>query len=126
MEYFGNGTSNPHNWRDHIYGHGPAIYILALVVLGLIIFFAARAPIKTTVYTLSPRQSAWNACTAAVEKQLGLAPAEAEEFSPVAVTLLGENKYQADVHYPGKNVTRTCTVEQTPGGKWQVVSSQAK
>jgi hypothetical protein len=126
MGFFGIGPVHRENWRDHLYGRTRAFWVIAVIALGLLIFFASRAPIKTTVYSLSPRQNAWNACTASVEKELGLLAADAAEFRPIAVTLLAENRYQVDVRYPGKNAAQTCTVENTPDGKWQVVSREPK
>jgi hypothetical protein len=123
---FGIGPVHRENWRDHLYGRTPAFWIIVVIALGVLIFFASRAPVKTTVYNLSPRQSAWNTCTSAVEKELGLAAADAAEYRPIAVTLLAEDRYQVEVHYPQKNAAQICTVENTPDGKWQVLSRQAK
>ena len=123
---FGYGNVHPENWRNFIYGRSRAFYIIAIIVIGLLIYAASQLPEKTTSYTASPRENAWAACTMFVEKQQGVSASEAEKYYPLGVTLLGEDRYQVDVHYAKLNTFYRCELKNTPDGNWQLISVKAK
>lgn len=114
------------NWRNLTYGRPYVVIILGVVVLALSMFVLSRLPPKKTTYFTNPKEIAWSTCTQAVEEQTGVPASDADEFSPIKVTLLSEDHYQMDVRYAKENASYRCEVKAASNGDWQLISVRMK
>lgn len=73
--------------------------------------------------TSNPSEQSWYACTAFIERQVGLSILDAQRYNPGGVVSLGGNQYKVTVFYAEPGSFYECTVLRHPDdGDWELLS----
>lgn len=67
-------------------------------------------------------QSAWTACTKAIEQQKGEPATGAPRFNPASVTKLDAGEYIAVLYYSGDGNYYRCGLQKASDGTWTIGS----
>ena len=89
----------------------PVISAMVLSACGL---FSTPEP------TLTPEQSAWNACRSFVERKTDIPILDAQSYSPARVITLENNKFRVEVFYPDHNQTYKCELLRKENGDFDL------
>lgn len=85
----------------------------------LIILSSCISSTPTTQPTYTPAQKAWYVCLSFIEKQHGLAEADAQQFLPDNVKELTDRQYEVGIFYVSKVSRYTCIVTDL-GSQWRL------
>lgn len=91
----------------------------------LVILNSACGP-ATPVPIVAPERDAWYACTLFVQQEREISFLNAEDFNPNGVTSLGEDRYQVEIFYIGRERFFVCELLLEPDGNWQLERLRAR
>jgi len=101
-------------------------YALFLIVFLLSACGGSGVPTAVPTPTSTPQEKAWYACTAFIDRQLGLSFLDAQDYTPSGVTTSGSDQYTVEVFYADQGDTYRCELSRHANGDWQLLSLEVK